>query len=174
LQENKIITKKTFMRLPRKLKMKLKQKIITKLAIQKKEKAVMYNSIPAKTANVIFKMRHMACGTLRRIKQRARLFKKLNRPDAKGTPMYKRVGRYRMIIFPEDVALIRCIHIRTAQRYLQNLRLSLGKKRTGIITLKEYANFEEIDEDDLRSYLHDLDERRERNRKSNGDKDDDD
>jgi hypothetical protein len=60
----------------------------------------------------------------------------------------------RLTIKTDEVAAILGIHLRSAQRLLQDLRESLGKEPKSYISIKEFAKHVQLDYQDIRKQLN--------------------
>jgi hypothetical protein len=73
-----------------------------------------------------------------------------------GEPAYKRPAPYRVIIHAKEVALILGIHLRTAQKMLQNTRFALGMPKNGYVSVKSFCFINNFDEEEIRRALNAL------------------
>ena len=70
-----------------------------------------------------------------------------------GEPKYKSKAPYRVIIHAKEVAVILGIHLRTAQKMLQNTRFALGLGKNAYVSVKSFCFINNFDEDDIRKAL---------------------
>jgi hypothetical protein len=61
----------------------------------------------------------------------------------------------RLVIYRKDVELITGRKTRTAQRILKAIKTSLGKPKNGFVTIKEFATFTGLCEEDILKRLLD-------------------
>ncbi len=60
---------------------------------------------------------------------------------------------FRLVIYPQDVAEITGRSLRNARALLQELRTELGKKAREFVTIKEFCNFFNFPEDQVRNFV---------------------
>lgn len=60
----------------------------------------------------------------------------------------------RLVIHTNDITKILGINIRTAQRLLQTIREELGRKKKDYVSIREFAEYVHLKEDDVKQNLH--------------------
>lgn len=60
---------------------------------------------------------------------------------------------HRLVIHTDDITKILGINIRTAQRLLQTIREELGRKKKDYVSIKEFADYVHLGEDDVKQNL---------------------
>jgi hypothetical protein len=59
----------------------------------------------------------------------------------------------RMVLFPLDIVNITGRSLRTSQRLVQKIRQAYGKSGQGFVTRKEFCQFCNLDEEEVKKYL---------------------
>jgi transposase-like protein len=59
----------------------------------------------------------------------------------------------RLVIHTNDITKILGINIRTAQRLLQSIRESLGRKKKDYVSIREFAEYVHLGEDEVKQNL---------------------
>ncbi|MFL5747570.1 MAG: hypothetical protein ACJ751_23040 [Niastella sp.] len=59
----------------------------------------------------------------------------------------------RLVIHTNDITKILGINIRTAQRLLQSIRESLGRKKKDYVSIREFADFVHLSEEEVKQNL---------------------
>ncbi|OQP56602.1 hypothetical protein [Niastella populi] len=59
----------------------------------------------------------------------------------------------RLVIHTDDITKILGINIRTAQRLLQTIREELGRKKKDYVSIKEFADYVHLGEDEVKQNL---------------------
>ncbi|MCS3799312.1 hypothetical protein [Niastella sp. OAS944] len=62
----------------------------------------------------------------------------------------------RLVIHTNDITKILGINIRTAQRLLQTIREELGRKKKDYVSIKEFADYVHLTEDEVKQNLSEL------------------
>jgi len=65
-----------------------------------------------------------------------------------------RLNSNRLVIHTNDITNILGINIRTAQRLLQSIRESLGRKKKDYVSIREFADYVHLKEEDVKKNLH--------------------
>jgi hypothetical protein len=73
-----------------------------------------------------------------------------------GEPYFKRSGPWRMFIEVEDIMVMYNKPLRWAQRLLANIRVVAGKSKNASISVKQFCELEELDEEHTREFLDEL------------------
>lgn len=60
---------------------------------------------------------------------------------------------FRMVIYPEDVAEVTGRSLKNARALLQELRIELGKKARQFVTIREFCQFFNFPEEQVREYI---------------------
>ena len=60
---------------------------------------------------------------------------------------------FRLVIYPQDVAEFTGRSLRNARAILHDLRMELGKKAREIVTIREFCQFFNLPEDQVREYV---------------------
>lgn len=64
-----------------------------------------------------------------------------------------KIAPQRLVIHTNDITKILGINIRTAQRLLQSIRESLGRKKKDYVSIKEFADYVHLGEDEVKKNL---------------------
>jgi transposase-like protein len=72
---------------------------------------------------------------------------------AKKSPANHTIATQRLVIHTNDITKILGINIRTAQRLLQSIRESLGRKKKDYVSIKEFAEYVHLGEDEVKQNL---------------------
>ena len=72
---------------------------------------------------------------------------------AKKAPASAKAATQRLVIHTNDITKILGINIRTAQRLLQTIREELGRKKKDYISIKEFAEYVHLGEDEVKKNL---------------------
>jgi transposase-like protein len=72
---------------------------------------------------------------------------------AKKSPAHHTIATQRLVIHTNDITKILGINIRTAQRLLQSIRESLGRKKKDYVSIKEFAEYVHLGEDEVKQNL---------------------
>ena len=62
----------------------------------------------------------------------------------------------RLVIHTNDITKILGINIRTAQRFLQTIMEDLGRKKKDYVSIKEFADYVHLGEDEVKQNLSEL------------------
>jgi len=63
------------------------------------------------------------------------------------------IATQRLVIHTNDITKILGINIRTAQRLLQSIRESLGRKKKDYVSIREFADYVHLGENEVRQNL---------------------
>jgi hypothetical protein len=74
--------------------------------------------------------------------------KTAKKASANGKPVVQR-----LVIHTDDITKILGINIRTAQRLLQTIREELGRKKKDYVSIKEFADYVHLGEDEVKQNL---------------------
>lgn len=92
------------------------------------------------------------------VKKKALISKKKaagkRKKSAKKATVAARANGHRLVIHTNDITNILGINIRTAQRLLQSIRESLGRKKKDYVSIREFADYVHLKEDDVKRNLH--------------------
>jgi transposase-like protein len=72
---------------------------------------------------------------------------------ARKAPASAKAATQRLVIHTDDITKILGINIRTAQRLLQSIREELGRKKKDYISIKEFAQYVHLGEDEVKQNL---------------------
>jgi len=72
---------------------------------------------------------------------------------AKKAPASAKPALQRLVIHSNDITKILGINIRTAQRLLQTIREELGRKKKDYVSIKEFAEYVHLGEDEVKQNL---------------------
>ena len=72
---------------------------------------------------------------------------------AKKATATAKTANQRLVIHTNDITKILGINIRTAQRLLQTIREELGRKKKDYVSIKEFADFVHLGEDEVKQNL---------------------
>lgn len=72
---------------------------------------------------------------------------------AKKAPASAKPAINRLVIHTNDITKILGINIRTAQRLLQTIREELGRKKKDYVSIKEFAQYVHLGEDEVKENL---------------------
>jgi len=72
---------------------------------------------------------------------------------AKKSPVISRALTQRLVIHTNDITRILGINIRTAQRLLQSIRESLGRKKKDYVSIREFADYVHLSEEEVKENL---------------------
>ncbi|AEV99032.1 hypothetical protein A4D02_10765 [Niastella koreensis] len=72
---------------------------------------------------------------------------------AKKSFTSSRILTQRLVIHTNDITKILGINIRTAQRLLQSIRESLGRKKKDYVSIREFADYVHLGEEEVRQNL---------------------
>jgi hypothetical protein len=75
--------------------------------------------------------------------------------SAKKASITARLNSSRLVIHTNDITNILGINIRTAQRLLQTIRESLGRKKKDYVSIREFADYVHLKEEDVKKNLQD-------------------
>jgi uncharacterized lipoprotein YmbA len=75
--------------------------------------------------------------------------------SAKKASIAARLNSSRLVIHTNDITNILGINIRTAQRLLQTIRESLGRKKKDYVSIREFADYVHLKEEDVKKNLQD-------------------
>jgi hypothetical protein len=59
----------------------------------------------------------------------------------------------RLVIHTDDITVVLGINIRTAQRLLQTIRETLGRRKNEYVSIKEFAEYVHLKEEDVKRTL---------------------
>jgi transposase-like protein len=76
--------------------------------------------------------------------------KKKNARKSLATP---KITTQRLVIHTNDITKILGINIRTAQRLLQSIRESLGRKKKDYVSIREFADYVHLSEAEVKQNL---------------------
>ena len=74
--------------------------------------------------------------------------------SAKKASAVPEPAKQRLVIHTNDITKILGINIRTAQRLLQTIREELGRKKKDYVSIKEFADYVHLKEDDVKKNLN--------------------
>jgi len=74
--------------------------------------------------------------------------------SAKRASASGRLNSSRLVIHTNDITNILGINIRTAQRLLQSIRESLGRKKKDYVSIREFADYVHLKEEDVKKNLN--------------------
>jgi RecJ-like exonuclease len=60
---------------------------------------------------------------------------------------------HRLVIHTDDISIVLGINIRTAQRLLQTIRETLGRRKNEYVSIKEFADYVHLKEEDVKRTL---------------------
>jgi phage antirepressor YoqD-like protein len=83
-------------------------------------------------------------------KKKATVKNKKTAPKAHSSP---KITSQRLVIHTNDITKILGINIRTAQRLLQTIRESLGRKKKDYVSIREFAEYVHLGEEEVRQNL---------------------
>ena len=83
-------------------------------------------------------------------KKKAAGKKKKNAKKSLATSM---TSTQRLVIHTNDITRILGINIRTAQRLLQSIRESLGRKKKDYVSIREFADYVHLSEEEVKQNL---------------------
>jgi len=83
-------------------------------------------------------------------KKKAAVKKKKTAKKARAT---HKIATQRLVIHTNDITKILGINIRTAQRLLQTIREELGRKKKDYVSIKEFAQFVHLGEEEVKQNL---------------------
>jgi transposase-like protein len=96
-------------------------------------------------------------------KKTAQVKKKATAPKKKAAVKKKKIvkrssalekpAKQRLVIHTNDITKILGINIRTAQRLLQTIREELGRKKKDYVSIKEFADYVHLGEDEVKQNL---------------------
>ncbi|THU39233.1 hypothetical protein FAM09_12020 [Niastella caeni] len=72
---------------------------------------------------------------------------------AKKAPASAKQPLKRLVIHTDDITKILGINIRTAQRLLQTIRESLGRRKKDYVSIREFANYVHLEEEEVKQNL---------------------
>jgi transposase-like protein len=72
---------------------------------------------------------------------------------AKKASAVSQAAAQRLVIHTNDITKILGINIRTAQRLLQTIREELGRKKKDYVSIKEFADYVHLGEDEVKQNL---------------------
>ena len=72
---------------------------------------------------------------------------------AKKSLVTSRISAQRLVIHTNDITKILGINIRTAQRLLQSIRESLGRKKKDYVSIREFADYVHLSEEEVKQNL---------------------
>jgi hypothetical protein len=87
---------------------------------------------------------------VRTAKKKAAVKKK---KTARKAAVSARPALHRLVIHTDDITVILGINIRTAQRLLQTIRESLGRRKNDYVSIKEFADYVHLKEEDVKRTL---------------------
>jgi hypothetical protein len=67
--------------------------------------------------------------------------------------MAKRAGNYRVVIYPDEIAAILRIHLRTAQKLVRDIRKELKMRKGMPVSIRKFCHFYVYEEDEIRTAL---------------------
>jgi hypothetical protein len=83
-------------------------------------------------------------------KKKAAVKKKRSAKKSSANPP---LATQRLVIHTNDITRILGINIRTAQRLLQSIRESLGRKKKDYVSIREFAEYVHLGEDEVKRNL---------------------
>ena len=86
-------------------------------------------------------------------KKKAAGKKKKTAKKAFATP---KIATQRLVIHTNDITKILGINIRTAQRLLQSIRESLGRKKKDYVSIREFADYVHLAEEEVKGNLSEV------------------
>lgn len=103
------------------------------------------------------KKKRIAAKKTAQIKKKATAPKKKavvkKKKTAKRSTASVRPANQRLVIHTNDITKILGINIRTAQRLLQTIREELGRKKKDYVSIKEFADYVHLGEDEVKQNL---------------------
>jgi len=75
---------------------------------------------------------------------------------AKKSLAASRISTQRLVIHTNDITKILGINIRTAQRLLQSIRESLGRKKKDYVSIREFADYVHLAEEEVKGNLSEV------------------
>lgn len=103
------------------------------------------------------KKKRIAAKKTTSVKKKARTIKKKaavkKRKTVKKAAVSSRPTLKRLVIHTDDITKILGINIRTAQRLLQSIRQSLGRRKKDYVSIKEFAEYVHLGEDEVKKNL---------------------
>ena len=73
--------------------------------------------------------------------------------SAKKALITPKIATQRLVIHTNDITKILGINIRTAQRLLQSIRESLGRKKKDYVSIREFADYVHLSEAEVKQNL---------------------
>jgi hypothetical protein len=103
------------------------------------------------------KKKHIAAKRTVLVKKKAATPKKKavskKKKNARKSLVTPKITTQRLVIHTNDITRILGINIRTAQRLLQSIRESLGRKKKDYVSIREFADYVHLEEDEVRQNL---------------------
>jgi hypothetical protein len=91
------------------------------------------------------------------VKKKARAIKKKaavkKKKTAKKSSASAKPVLHRLVIHTDDITKVLGINIRTAQRLLQTIRETLGRRKKDYVSIKEFADYVHLDEEKVKKTL---------------------
>lgn len=72
---------------------------------------------------------------------------------ARKAAVSARQALHRLVIHTDDITKVLGINIRTAQRLLQTIRETLGRRKNDYVSIKEFADYVHLNEEDVKRTL---------------------
>jgi hypothetical protein len=93
---------------------------------------------PSKLAQAIENLKNGVTVSRETLKERAKMWELLN---PLGELMAKRISPYRVVIYADEVAAILRMHLRTAQKILQDIRKEANMPKKSHVSIKKFCHF---------------------------------
>ncbi|HUP12629.1 MAG TPA: hypothetical protein VM187_10465 [Niastella sp.] len=102
------------------------------------------------------KKKRIAAKKSAQVKKKAIATKKktnVKKKNARKVSVSLKPAVQRLVIHTNDITKILGINIRTAQRLLQTIREELGRKKKDYVSIKEFADYVHLGEDEVKQNL---------------------